>query len=375
MRRLDSIDILRALCIVGMFLCHFVIYTSRPGEGDFPEINFIADQIIGNWPAALFLFLSGASFALSTQRQLAAGKSPTEVRNRGLRRGAILFLVGLAFEAGVWSPSDVFDWDVLTTIATALLLLPLLHRAPAWVFVTTAAALCLAGPVLFSAWDGASMWEQADDFQPTAFTPRYILVGYLVAGYFPVIPWVGYALVGYAVGRRFLCGETHEGQRAHLAFAGAALMSLGLGLALINAVFQPAAGLETFVSKFNFYPLSPSLFLFNMGLALSTFALLHAAIDQRPAERPFLGFFRVVSRYSLTLYVVHHILLVVPQRIAGVVLEGDQFAFVYSQEVIPPPISLGLAVLAVPVFFWLCRLWDRAKGRFSLEWFLARLAG
>jgi uncharacterized membrane protein len=169
---LDSIDILRALCIVGMFLCHFVIYTSRPGEGAFPEINFIADQIIGNWPAPLFLFLSGASFALSTQRQLAAGKSASEVRMRGLRRGAILFLVGLAFEGGVWSPGDVFDWDVLTTIATALILLALLQRAPGWALATVAAVLCVAGPLLFAAWDGAAMWLQADDFQPTEFTPR-----------------------------------------------------------------------------------------------------------------------------------------------------------------------------------------------------------
>jgi uncharacterized membrane protein len=372
--RLDSVDVLRTIAIVAMLLCHFVIYTSRPGEGAFPWLNFVADQIIGNWPAALFLFISGASFAISLNKQEASGKSPAVIRNRALRRGLAIFGVGLLFELCVWSPGDLFDWDVLTTIASSLLILYALRRVSARTLYTLAALTILVSPILFRLCDGGALWAKEDDFDPP-FTPRGILVGYLVAGYFPLLPWVSYALVGYGMGRRYLVQPSGEVERVRLATTGATLLGLGLGLALVAKTFPLGETLGLYVSQLHFYPVSPSLFLLNMGLVVLLFSYAHTVFDVNAKPNAKLGFFRVISRYALTIYVAHHVLLVVPQRIAGVWMEGDQFAFVYTREVIPPPIAEGMAILSIPLFYLLCKLWDRKKGRFSLEWLIGKVAG
>ena len=67
MRRLDSIDIARAIAIFLMVMCHFTIYITRP-EGVFPNIYFFGDHILGDFPAAMFLFLVGVSLCLSINK-------------------------------------------------------------------------------------------------------------------------------------------------------------------------------------------------------------------------------------------------------------------------------------------------------------------
>jgi uncharacterized membrane protein len=373
--RLDSIDLLRAAAIMGMVLCHFVIYTSPAGTGDFAWLNLIAGQIFGAWPAALFLFVSGMSFALSYDRQLKAGKNPRLIQRRALRRGIGLFLVGLLFAAGVWSPEDVFDWDILTTIATALLLLYLVRNWPTWSLILVGILPILFNNFLFEVLDGASYWEVESDFA-TPFTLRAILVGYLIAGYFPVLPWVGFALIGYAIGRTFLLAPSTETDRAILGFTGGTLCFLGLSIALIYASFNVDEPLAHIVAPLHFYPLSPSLFLLNLGLELLLFWFIHVFFDLQPRSWRWLDFFRTLSRYSLTIYVLHHMLLLLPQRLAGLILEGDQFALLLSsQEIISPPISLSLAVIALLLFYGMGKAWDRHRSKYSLEWLLARAVG
>lgn len=373
--RLDSIDLLRAAAIMGMVLCHFVIYTSPSGTGDFAWLNLIAGQIFGTWPAALFLFVSGMSFALSYDRQLRTGKNPRQIQRRALRRGIGLFLVGLLFAAGVWSPEDVFDWDILTTIATALVLLYFVRNWPTWGLLLVGILPILFNNFLFEVLDGASYWEVESDFA-TPFTLPAILIGYLIAGYFPVLPWVGFALVGYAMGRTFLLAPRTEIDRAILGFTGGALCFLGLSIALIHASFNVAEPLAYIVAPLHFYPLSPSLFLLNLGLELLLFWFIHVFFDLQLRSWRWLDFFRTLSRYSLTIYVLHHILLLIPQRLAGLILEGDQFAFLLSsQEIISPPISLFLAVIALLLFYWMGKAWDRHRSKYSLEWLLARAVG
>jgi len=67
MKRLNSIDMARALAIVMMIMCHFTIYMTRP-DGAYPGIFFFSDHVLGDSPAAIFLFLVGLCLSISVNQ-------------------------------------------------------------------------------------------------------------------------------------------------------------------------------------------------------------------------------------------------------------------------------------------------------------------
>jgi hypothetical protein len=119
--------------------------------------------------------------------------------------------------------------------------------------------------------------------------------------------------------------------------------------------------------------MSVPFFLIILGLVLALFASARAALDGRPATRPWMDIFRRFSRYSLTLYVLHYAVLVLPQRLAGWWIIGDAEALLRNSLTVPQGLVLG--PLLIPLFYGLCRLWDRVKGRFSMEWWIEKFVG
>src|SRR6476660_1456554 len=89
-------------------------------------------QLGGTFPAPLFLFLAGVSFALIVDRLLAKGLSAGQIAKTTIRRGAEIFALGLLFRiqefviALGWAPwSDLFRVDILNTIGVSLMLMGL----------------------------------------------------------------------------------------------------------------------------------------------------------------------------------------------------------------------------------------------------------
>src|SRR3954453_20109317 len=58
---------------------------------------FMWSQLLGTFPAPLFLFLAGISFALVTDKLRAKGLAPAQVAKTTIRRGAEIYGLGLLF--------------------------------------------------------------------------------------------------------------------------------------------------------------------------------------------------------------------------------------------------------------------------------------
>src|ERR1700739_526919 len=118
--RLAYIDWTRGLACVLMFQTHCYDSWLSPSarQGKF----FMYSQLGGTFPAPLFLFLAGISFALVTERLHQKNLSASEIAAKTIRRGAEIFAFGLLFRlqeflvAWGWAPwTDLLRVDVLNT--------------------------------------------------------------------------------------------------------------------------------------------------------------------------------------------------------------------------------------------------------------------
>ena len=130
--RLASIDLLRTVAIVLMTLVHFV--ENLAGSYDIESGPFIGANRYWWMPtgfaAPLFTFLSGVSYRLWADAQASRGRDDEEISKISVRRGLFLILFGLLFNVLVWMPEDIFNWDILPLIGTAMLALDLARRTP-----------------------------------------------------------------------------------------------------------------------------------------------------------------------------------------------------------------------------------------------------
>src|SRR5437764_3526794 len=126
--RLAYIDWLRGLACVLMFQTH--CYDAWLGGASRNSSFFMWSQLGGTFPAPLFLFLAGISFAMVTGKLLQKGLSAKQIAKSTILRGAEIFALGLLFRiqefviALGWAPwSDLFRIDILNTIGLSMMLM------------------------------------------------------------------------------------------------------------------------------------------------------------------------------------------------------------------------------------------------------------
>ena len=129
--RLAYIDWMRGLACVLMFQTH--CYDSWLSPDLRQSKFFMYSQLGGTFPAPLFLFLAGISFALVTERLRQKNFAPSTIARTTIRRGAEIFALGLLFRlqeyvvAWGWAPkSDLLRVDILNTIGLSMMLMGVL---------------------------------------------------------------------------------------------------------------------------------------------------------------------------------------------------------------------------------------------------------
>src|SRR5579863_9548195 len=126
--RLAYIDWMRGLACLLMFQNH--CYDSLLGGAARKSTFFMWSQLGGTFPAPLFLFLAGISFALVTDKLRQKNLPAVQIARTTIRRGAEIFGLGLLFRlqefliAWGWAPwSDLFRVDILNTIGLSMILM------------------------------------------------------------------------------------------------------------------------------------------------------------------------------------------------------------------------------------------------------------
>ncbi len=368
MKRIHTIDILRTIAILLMIQIHFVDYLGYWSDHDTLLYAFV--ERLGVLSAPIFTFLVGISLFISLS------KYPPEVaRRQTLRRGVAIFIIGLLHNLINWGADSIFDWDILTFIGSALIIVYFLHRiTPTWMYLIIFGVIIFS-PILREVFDYNHYWDFSASEYIYNFTFKDIFMGWFLNGYFPIMPWIVFPITGYTMGRAILGESAAEKQRKLARNYGL----LGVLLALMGALsvlLSPQSSLSVYFSPVFFYPASTIYLLIMLGGNLIAFTGLWLLLDANEMSTARAKWTRGrlalpvqrYSRYSLSTYVIHHTAHLYPLYLIGWLKRGDRWY--YYSDAMPVWTALLLWVIFVVVFYYVIKQWDKIKGRYSLEWML-----
>lgn len=190
--RIVGLDVARCLALLGMVATHLVD-TRGPGG----ELTF-AHALAGGRASALFAVLAGVSLALMTGgREPVVGRERWAVSGGLLVRALLIALLGLAL-GGLGSGIAVIltYYGVLFVLGLPFLGLgarPLLALAGCWVVVGPVLSHLVRPHLPARGVESPTFGQLAD--------PGRMASELLFTGYYPVVPWLAYLLVGMALGR------------------------------------------------------------------------------------------------------------------------------------------------------------------------------
>ena len=234
-------------------------------------------QLGGTFPAPLFLFLAGISFALVTEKLWKNNLRPAQIARITIRRGAEIFAFGLLFRvqeyliAWGWAPlSDLLRVDILNTIGLSMMLMGLfcwlvlsIHRGErarlALVFASAATALLISllTPLMWTTWRPRWLpWplESYFDGVHNLGTPQ--------AWLFPMFPWSAFAFAGLAAG--LVLQSQWARRREAMIFSLAAVA----GVVLVEIAHWLDAQPRQIYAAYDFWHTSPNFFLMRVGMLL-----------------------------------------------------------------------------------------------------------
>lgn len=374
--RYASIDLMRTLAIILMVIVHFLENLSG------------AAWAPAGFGAPLFGFLVGVSYRIWLESRHARGVSDEQITKSTVRRGLLVFAIGIVFNITVWLPGDTFNWDVLTMIGSAILVLGMLRDLPSAVPILLAALLYTISPLLriHSGYD--EYWTNGY-FDPD-WTVSQLAMGYFVNGYFPVFPWLYFPLIGLVVGKSlFPTGEetptpatekasgkgTEGGPEWDIlripAFVGIGFALVWCGLRVLR-LFPDSPLPTSILCGWTMFPASVEYMTGVTAFTLLLFSLSAWWVDGKHALDRFpglLSFARTMSQHSFSIYVFHHLIHVWPLWIYGL-WSGEKIDS-FWQKAMPWPIALALVPVCIALCYLVFRWIERGK-RTSLETLLRR---
>jgi uncharacterized membrane protein len=362
--RLAYIDWMRGLACVLMFQTHcYDAWLSPAGR---LSKFFMYSQLGGTFPAPLFLFLAGISFALVTEKLWKKNLPPAQIARTTIRRGAEIFGFGLLFRlqeyliAWGWAPlSDLLRVDILNTIGLSMMLMGIvcwlalsIHRGArsrlALVLASagTATLISLLTPPLWTTW--------RPDWLPwplESYVNGVHNLGTPQAGLFPIFPWAAFAFVGLATG--FILQSEWARERQTLIF----LLAGATGIGFVAAARWLDARPPQLYAVYDYWHTSPNFFLIRVGMLLAILTASYAWCRWGLGQWGFSPLIQL-GQASLLVYWVH-------------------LEFVYGRFSILPKhsqsiktASLGLLTISLAMLL-LAFLRTRMKGRGAevLAWF------
>ena len=213
--RIVGLDVARCLALLGMIATHVIATYDEAGERSW------AAELAGGRASALFAVLAGVSLAL-----MSGGARPVRGRERAGVAVGLLVRAVLIAALGLWLGGRDSGVAVILTYYGVLFCLGIAFlglRARA-LFVL-AGVWALVGPVVSFA-VRPELPERGYDsptFAHLTERPAELLAELTVTGYYPVLVWLAYLLLGMAIGRLDL--------RRTMTAARLALVGLALALA------------------------------------------------------------------------------------------------------------------------------------------------
>lgn len=182
-KRIWELDAFRGVCVLGMVAVHLVYdLTQLSGLVEWTYPRWFS--LIKDWGGVLFLLISGVCVTLGSSH---------------IRRGVVVFGCGMVCTAvtfamaalGLSDPGIVIWFGVLHCLGACMLLWSALKKLPTKALVILGGLLALAGLAL------RGMVFSFPWLIPLGFVPE----GFASSDYFPLLPHLGFFLLGAALGR------------------------------------------------------------------------------------------------------------------------------------------------------------------------------
>jgi uncharacterized membrane protein len=320
---LGYIDWLRGLACVLMFQTH--CYDAWLGGPARNSKVYTWSQLGGTFPAPLFLFLAGISFAIVIEKLRQKNFSPNQIAKRTIKRGAEILALALLFRlqeyaiALGWAPwSDLFRVDILNTIGVSLimlgvmcwLVLAIIERTPAGerpsslgrsentasLIITallTTVVISAFTPLLWTTWRPHFLpWELE------TYINGVHNLGQPQSGFFPIFPWAAFAFAGLALGFLLTSPRVKKiGAYTFLAIAASGI------LLVFTSKLSDSLRLSIY-PEYDYWRTSPSFFIIRVGMLLLLTAAAYAWCHWGPGEWGFSPMIQL-GRTSLLVYWVH----------------------------------------------------------------------
>jgi uncharacterized membrane protein len=372
MKRINSIDVVRGLVMVIMALdhtrdwLHVSALTQSPTDLATTTPLLFFTRWVTYFCAPIFVFLAGTSAYLSAKTQ------PDLVAARRFlwRRG--LWLIVLEFTLvnfAIWFDPKfrTFLFQVIAAIGFSFIVLAfLLKLSPKVIgFIGAIIIFCHGLLPLFSFANNSPL-RSLFTLTPYQLSPQLTLV---IA--YPLIPWLGILLVGFAAGELF--EHAHAERQSVFLKLGVAALALFTVLRFINVYGDPAkwsmqrTGLFTVLSFFNVSKYPPSLLFTLMTLGVMFLLLALAENLNQRLSKMLTAYGRVpLFYYLLHLYLIH-LLMFVMVFWQGFGWSDLEFGFNFGRPKTGSGVGLAATYLiwlgTVVALYPLCRWYGDYKAR------------
>lgn len=194
-KRIWELDVLRGLCILGVVAVHLVydlVDLYRIIEWDYPQwFAFIKD-----WGGVIFLLLSGVCVTLGSH---------------SVRRGLIVFGCGMVITAVTYGmthmgfhKSMIIYFGVLHCLGVCMLLWSTYKNMPWWGLLLHGIVLAALGLYIMDLMSARELSTTTQWLMPLGIYGK----GFASSDYFPLLPHLGFFLMGAALGKTLYKNKT-----------------------------------------------------------------------------------------------------------------------------------------------------------------------
>lgn len=290
--RNPTIDILRGIAIFTMVAANLSASLLQSSD------KVLGFRLYGTFAAPLFVMLAGMMVVITSARHATF--------RHYLQRGLLIVLCGCLMDMLVWQIYPLLGYDVLYLTGVCI---PISYLLSKYCTITSrliiVAVLVAATPILQTLFDYREDLPSVDlaalpvsDY-PALLLSQSTLQRFLLDGWFPIMPWLSFAVTGSILGSLYLQDYSFASKR--FLAAGITLFCIGVAVWLAQ---NPELVMREGYSEL-FYPTTTGYWLTATGLIISGFYIVDIT-KQLVLHTVFLK----LGHASLFMYLFHHIVLV-----------------------------------------------------------------
>jgi uncharacterized membrane protein len=377
--RLLAIDALRGLVMLFMLVDHVCetwflhLQVTDPVDAATTEPGLFFTRLLSTFCAPAFVALTGLSAWLYGQSH-----SKKEVSSFLLKRGLFLMFLELTVVGFAWPtqpiefPPAKFWLQVIWCIGISMVALSaLIHLPRRMQFALGLVIVCLHNLL-----DPIILTPQSPWYAPWAMIHQRSLIdlggGFTAKTTYPVLPWIGLILLGYALGPWFANGSNAAVRLRRLILLGLGLIAGFVAIRYLNFYgdkpwFVGETPLRTVMSFLSLTKYPPSLLFLMPTIGAS--CLLLALFESRQ-DHPLLPHIALYGGAPMFFYLLHLYVLKVIYNIA-LLLYGPTKGTVFGVDHLY--VVWMWAAILTPVLYFPTRWFARLKQRRKDIWWLKYL--